>query len=76
VTAEVTRILFYTGSFPVDVRHNAKIERETLAALGGGADLVKALVTAAAGSSARRSFARCSRVATRCAFSRVATIPR
>ena len=30
VTARVKRILFHPG-FPVDVRHNAKINRETLA---------------------------------------------
>lgn len=31
VTADVAKILFYPKSFPVDVRHNAKIERESLA---------------------------------------------
>lgn len=31
LTAGVAKILFYPRPFPVDVRHNAKIERETLA---------------------------------------------
>lgn len=31
LTAPVTKILFYPEAFPVDVRHNAKIERESLA---------------------------------------------
>ena len=36
VTVDVGKVLFYEGSFPVDVRHNAKIERESLARWAAG----------------------------------------
>lgn len=36
VTRPVARIVLYPGSFPVDIRHNAKINREKLAAWAAG----------------------------------------
>lgn len=35
LTAEITTLLYYPGTLPVDVRHNAKIRREVLAVWAG-----------------------------------------